>query len=85
MLSLIADDWAQQLVQLRCAGIVGGLRPGVDGDVVGVLSLSDGFTGTLLDALEHEARCAGFGWLRLSETDFKDMLAAAPPAEKDEH
>jgi hypothetical protein len=84
LLSLIADDWAQQLVQLRCAGIVGGLRPGVDGEVVGVLSLNDGLTGALPDALEHEARRAGFGWLRLSEPDFTDMLAAAPPAEKGE-
>lgn len=85
LLSLIADDWAQQLAQLQCSGIVGGLRPGVDGDVAGVLSLSDGFTGDLLDALEHEARRAGFDWQRLPETDFMDTLATAPPAGKGEH
>lgn len=75
--SLIHDDWARHAMQLRSCGITGVLRPGVDGDVVGIFSLTDEFMPTLLDALEREARRARFAWLLLSESAFINLLGSA--------
>lgn len=74
LLSLIGDDWTKHAAQLHSCGIVGVLRPGVDGDIAGVLSLTDEFTATLIKALERAARLAKFNWLWLSENGFIDML-----------
>jgi hypothetical protein len=50
-------------------GIVGTVRPGVDGDVAGLLSLTAGFDDALLRALEYEAKLALFRWSVLTEED----------------
>jgi hypothetical protein len=77
LLSLISDHWAEQCVQLRFRGIDAVIRPGVDGDILGVLSLTDEFTSRFLEAVEREAREAKFDWFLLTERDFSDTLARA--------
>ena len=72
--SLIGEHWALHAAPLRSMGVFGVLRPGVDGDVAGLLSMSDGAERKLMDALADEARLAGFHWCLLSESDFSDRL-----------
>ena len=62
MLTLLDDDWAARAAALAAAGVHAGVRPGVDGDVAGVLALSDAFDVKLLESLEREARGAGLTW-----------------------
>jgi hypothetical protein len=50
------------------------LRPGVDGDVAGLLSLTDAIEQAVLAALESETRHAGFDWELLPEDAFIDLL-----------
>lgn len=75
LLGLADDDWAEQAEALRGSCVEGILRPGVDGDVVGVLSLTADFQDRLCEALEREARGAGLGWSLLSEVEFMRALA----------
>lgn len=71
----MSDDWATHGVQLRSIGVAGVLRPGVDGDVAGVLSLTSEFKKMLLEALAHQAKLENFDWLLLGEKDFVDKLS----------
>jgi hypothetical protein len=73
LLSLVEDDWAETAAQV--AGVLGAMRPGVDGDVAGILSLSESFEQSALTALEREAVAAGFDWFVVDESAFRDMLA----------
>ena len=66
-LALFRDDWAREAQALAPFGIVAVVRPGVDGAVAGLLSLTTGFNDIVLQALEHEARLALFDWSVLSE------------------
>lgn len=77
VLSLISEQWIEHCAQLRGRGIEGVIRPGVDGDILGVYSLNDEFTRNLLEALEHAVRQAKFDWFCLPEEDFTNMLATA--------
>ncbi len=74
LLSLMGDGWVGHVEQLRSCGITGVLRPGVDGDVAGFLSLTEEFSRTLLEALERQARRAKFDWFWLLENDFMERL-----------
>ncbi len=77
LLSIYYDDgdWAEHLPDLRAMGVVGVLRPGVDGDVFGVLFLASDFKEALLQALERQAQRAGYTWLQLSEDEFTEALS----------
>lgn len=75
LLELISDAWVARVAQLAPAGVLGALRPGVDGDIGGLLSLSDEFSNRLLTALERAARGGGLHWLHLSEKGFTEALA----------
>jgi hypothetical protein len=75
LLSLMADDWVERSMQLASRGIVGVLRPGVDGDIAAILSLDDAFTKSLLEALESAARDAAFDWSLLTEHKFIEALS----------
>ncbi len=77
VLSLMSEQWIEHCAQLRGHGIEGVIRPGVDGDILGVYSPSDEFTRTVLGALEHAVRQASFDWSCLPEEDFTNMLATA--------
>jgi hypothetical protein len=74
LLSLIGINWIKQADILSSIGISGILRPGVDGDVIGILFLSNHFKQILLEALAHQARLAEFDWSLLSELDFTNNL-----------
>lgn len=70
LLALFEEEWTRDAQALAPAGIVGVVRPGVDGDVAGLLSLSPAFDEIVLQALEHEARLALFEWSVLTEEAF---------------
>jgi hypothetical protein len=76
LLALIDDDWASRIGALVGEGVMGVVRPGVDGDVAGVLSMTAAFEQNLLAALEREAVEAGFSWAVLSEEEFGRQLAS---------
>lgn len=75
LLSLISDEWAQNTAELRQRGIVGAIRPGVDGDVLGVLVFDEQFAAVLMKTLEHEAHRAGIEWRVVTEDAFADLLS----------
>jgi hypothetical protein len=62
LLALTGEEWTSIAARLALAGVDGVLRPGVDGDVAGLLSLTDAFEQVVLAALESETRRAGFDW-----------------------
>ena len=70
LLGLFEDDWTDGAGSLTQVGIEGFVRPGVDGDVAGLLTLTDAFEEVVLAALERETRDAGFEWAPLSESAF---------------
>ncbi len=59
------------------AGILGLIRPGIDGDVAGFLSLDSSVEARLLSALEDESRRSGFDWSVLCKDEFTASLAGA--------
>ena len=70
LLALFDDDWTKQAALLARVGVRGIVRPGVDGDVAGLLSLTDAFEQAVLGALERETRVAGIAWSLVPETAF---------------
>jgi hypothetical protein len=70
LLSLFDEDWARRAASLAGLDVHGVVRPGVDGDVAGLLSLTQPFSERVLGALEHEARTEGFEWDVVSEEAF---------------
>lgn len=67
LLGLFDDDWARRATPLGALGVQGVVRPGVDGDVAGMLTLNDAFDAHLLESLEREARRAGMTWSLVPE------------------
>ena len=59
---LLDEAWARQADVLQRAGLVAVARPGVDGDVMGLLALDDTFLDRFIDALGVQARLSGLGW-----------------------
>jgi hypothetical protein len=74
LLSITGNDWVEQANKLRSIGVLGVLRPGVDGDIACFLSLTYEFKRAFLDALTHEAELAKFDWRLLSEKEFADRV-----------
>jgi hypothetical protein len=70
LLALFGEDWTAHAASLAPVGIDGVMRPGVDGDVAGLLCRSDAFEDAALAALEGETKRAGFEWALLSEEAF---------------
>ncbi len=75
LLCFFEDDWLQQVGRLQDLNIECVLRPGVDGDVAGILFLTEDFRHTFLEVLESQSRAAGFDWEVLPESDFASSLA----------
>jgi hypothetical protein len=71
LLSLFGEDWTQQAASVVHLGVEGILRPGVDGDVAGMLTFADAFDQAALNALEKETRLAGFDWEVVREEEFE--------------
>jgi hypothetical protein len=66
--ALLDEDWARRAAALQPGGVHAVVRPGVDGDVAGILALSDPFDGRMMENLEREARLAGLAWSLVSES-----------------
>ena len=76
--ALAGDNWirhaATEQKTPRAHHLVGVMRPGVDGDIAGILSLTPAFTRSLTRALQTTAHRAGFAWQSLSEQAFTNAL-----------
>jgi hypothetical protein len=70
LLALLGDGWSTKATPLAAAGVRGIMRPGVDGDVAGLLALTDAFDESVLTALARETGLAGVDWAVLPETAF---------------
>jgi hypothetical protein len=70
LLALLDQDWARGAERLARSGIAGILRPGVDGDLAALLTVTGGVDDASLAALEREARLASFGWSVVAEEAF---------------
>jgi hypothetical protein len=62
VLDLFDADWTTRAAPLASKGVIGVVRPGVDGDVAGLLSLTDAFLHPALEAIARQTRLAGFDW-----------------------
>lgn len=67
---ILEPDWAEVLSDLELEGVNCIVKPGVDGAVIGFLSVLKGFEDQLLTALKNESVASGIGWAELSESDF---------------
>jgi hypothetical protein len=74
LLALFGEEWTKHAASLDAVGVEGIVRPGVDGDVAGLLSIADAFEQVVLAALESETRRAGFDWEVLPEKVFEQTL-----------
>ena len=57
-------------------GLIAVVRPGVDGDVAGLLTLAIDAREASLAALERECRHAAFGWAVVTEDQFAARYGA---------
>ena len=62
-LALIGDDWATRARALRDRGVLAVARPGVDGDLLGLLMLDHDIGKRLLAALTLACRECGLDWV----------------------
>ena len=69
------EEWTRQAAALSARRLVGVMRPGVDGDVAGLLALVDAFAPAFLGRLEHEARVAGMSREVVDERTFAERLS----------
>ena len=76
LLALLAEDWVARAAALETKGVQGVVRPGVDGDVAGLLALSDSFDVRLIASLEREARQAGMDMAIVSESALGEERSA---------
>jgi hypothetical protein len=74
LLALLDDGWARGAAALAVSGVVGVVRPAVDGDLAGLLSLTPAFENATLAALEREARTAALAWAVVTEDEFATRL-----------
>jgi hypothetical protein len=70
LFALFGEEWTKHAASVAPLGIKGIMRPGVDGDVAGLLALTDTFEQDVLAALVRETRRAEFDWALLPEQDF---------------
>lgn len=73
--SLFDDEWAERLPLQRVPGLLAVVRPGVDGDVVGVWALHESFGRELLESLKLEAQRAGLDSAVVTEHEMAARLA----------
>jgi hypothetical protein len=80
--ALISDQWAQMTHKLEPQGVVGSIRPGVDGAVVAVLSLSEQTEQAIRTAIYDEVSRTEVSCVELSELEFMDRISTSPGAIK---
>jgi hypothetical protein len=71
--ALLENEWGD--AALSAPGVIGVVRPGVDGDLAGLLTLTADAERTSLAALEGETRRASFDWSVLTEDAFSERYA----------
>jgi hypothetical protein len=76
VLNLLAADWTSHVGALGESGIRVVMRPGVDGDVAGLLSLLPDAESELIGALEAHCRNAGIAWSIVPEDEFARQYTA---------
>lgn len=74
IVTLLHDDWARRAATLATRGIEAVVRPGVDGDVAGIFSLSEAFDEQLLASLKREAHQDGITFSVVSEAALLEPL-----------
>ena len=67
LVTLFDDGWASAAQRLSALHVTGVLRPGVDGDVAGLFTLTEHSYEASLAALEREAKTASFLWSVVDE------------------
>lgn len=75
LLSLMDEDWVMHAQMLAGSGIQAVLRPGVDGNVIGLWSVTGQVQESLMQAMETAAQRAGIGWRRVNEDELMAQLA----------
>jgi hypothetical protein len=70
--ALLENEWGDAADALSAPGVIGVVRPGVDGDLAGLLTLTADAERTSLAALEGETRRASFDWSVLTEELFAE-------------
>jgi hypothetical protein len=73
---LFGDEWTKTSRALVPAGAAGVMRPGVDGDLIGVLSSTPQFEALLVESLCNAAVAAGRECAMVSETTFADVIGS---------
>jgi hypothetical protein len=74
--ALLENEWGDAADALSAPGVIGVVRPGVDGDLAGLLTLTADAERTSLAALEGETRRASFDWAVLSEDAFAEHYSS---------
>jgi hypothetical protein len=77
---LFEAEWADALRSLKEAGVDSIIRPGVDGDVVGLVCSSVEVRSEILEAIELASAEFELGFSVLSEEDFAAALLSRPDA-----
>jgi hypothetical protein len=75
LIHILDEDWDASVKQLHSIGAFGLLRPGVDGDIAGLFTLTNAVCNAFISAIESEAKNAKLACERVNETDFKKILA----------
>lgn len=77
IVDLTSDAWASQCLALSSAGVLGALRPGVDGDVAGLFCAAEAFHRITRDALKSSTANAGAEWITANDDrSFSEQLRA---------
>jgi hypothetical protein len=76
LLGLIEPLHSVDLEALSFQGVAGLMRPGVDGDVAGILASTSDFERQVQEAIRNEAVARGIEWQVVSEDAFTEQLAA---------
>lgn len=77
MLALRSSDWVERARARGEAGVVGVVRPGVDGDVAGIWIPEPTRREALVRTLEGRATAAGLRWSTVDEDELRRQLAAS--------
>jgi hypothetical protein len=73
--ALLENEWGDAAGALSAPGVIGVVRPGVDGDLAGLLTLTADAERASLAALERESRLASFDWSVLTEEAFAERYS----------
>jgi hypothetical protein len=75
VVAVFGADWSNAADELIDHGFLAVIRPGVDGDVMGIRLAEDVFEARLLEALASAATAAEFEWRVATEAELADLLS----------